>query len=223
MAPCFVVAPMTRMMSLVLLLLFVLACTIQGFSISMTIQKGGISTSRRSFITSAAVTSSFLATTTASNSNAAYIDANTDLPAVTKKVYLDVKVKDADGGGRLVIGLFGDFMPKTTENFIKLCEGTGDLSYTGTTFYRVISGTSVQGGAAGSSDGGKTGKSAFADGKPFEPDNFDLKHNREGLVSMVRGIGGAADSRFFINLEADAGWADDRYVAVCAVIFLPKL
>jgi len=30
---------------------------------------------------------------------------------------------------------------------------------------------------------------------------------------MVRGVGGAVDSRFFVNTKDDGGWADDRYAA----------
>ena len=72
--------------------------------------------------------------------------------------------------------------------------------YAGTTFYRVISDVTVQGGAIDGGKSGKTGKSSsLHDGNPFEPDNYDLKHSTLGLVSMVRGVGGSVDSRFFIN------------------------
>ena len=30
---------------------------------------------------------------------------------------------------------------------------------------------------------------------------------------MVRSLDGSVDSRFFINTQQDAGWADDRYAA----------
>jgi peptidyl-prolyl cis-trans isomerase B (cyclophilin B) len=139
-------------------------------------------------------------------SNAAYIDPTIDSPKVTKRVYLDVQIGDKPSE-RLVIGLFGELMPRAVENFDKLCAGN---SYAGTTFYRVLSGNTIQGGAIGDPTG-KSGQSAF--GSPFEPDNYNLKHTKTGLVSAVRGIGGAADSRFFINCNADAGWADDRYAA----------
>ncbi len=141
---------------------------------------------------------------------ASYIDPATDPPKVTKRVYLDVEFgpKD-DEKGRLVIGLYGDLMPKTVANFESLCASN---SYAGTSFYRVISDLNIQGGAVGDSTG-KTGLSSFEGGKPFEPDNYNLKHTQTGLVSMVRGIGGSVDSRFFVNTKDEAGWADDRYAA----------
>jgi len=100
-------------------------------------------------------------------------------------------------------------MPRTTENFEQLCASN---AYAGTNFYRVISDFSIQGGAVGDKTG-KTGRSSFDGGKPFEPDNFNVKHTKVGLLSMVRGLGGSVDSRFFVNTKDEAGWADDRYAA----------
>jgi len=149
---------------------------------------------------------------------AAYIDPTTDAQAVTKRVYLDIQIGAASSEneqGRIVIGLFGDLMPRTSENFVNLCEGRGDgsASYAGTTFYRVLSDLTIQGGSIGD-ETGRMGRSSFPDGASFEPDNYNLKHTREGLVSMVRSsLNGGADSRFFINTNANAGWADDKFAA----------
>jgi peptidyl-prolyl cis-trans isomerase B (cyclophilin B) len=161
---------------------------------------------RRTAIRSSLV-SAFILGGGSAPSQAAYLDPSLEMPRITKRVYLDVQVGE-QAVDRLVVGLFGELMPRTTENFEALCR---DNSYAGTTFYRVISSITIQGGAIGDATG-KTGRSSFA-GAPFEPDNFDLKHSVAGLVSAVRGIGGAVDSRFFITLSDDAGWADDRYAA----------
>ena len=77
---------------------------------------------------------------------------------------------------------------------------------------------SIQGGAIGANNSGKSGISSFGDGKPFQPDNYNIKHTKEGLVSMVRTKDGSIDSRFFIQTEDDAGWADDRYAAFGIVL-----
>lgn len=161
---------------------------------------------RRAAIQSASATLVVLQTT--QPAIAAYIDPSADLPKITKRVYLDVEIGDTPSKGRLVIGLFGDAVPRLAENFETLCR---ENAYAGTTFYRVLSDFTIQGGAIGDASG-KTGKSAF-DGQPFEPDNYNIKHSKAGLVSAVRGIGGAVDSRFFINCVDDAAWADDRYAA----------
>lgn len=75
---------------------------------------------------------------------------------------------------------------------------------------------SIQGGGIGSTNG-KTGTSAF-EGKPFTPDNYKVRHTKAGLVSAVRSLNGDIDSRFFIQTESDAGWADDRYAAFGVVL-----
>ncbi len=54
---------------------------------------------------------------------------------------------------------------------------------------------------------------------PFSPDNYNIRHTRAGLVSAVRSnTNGEIDSRFFIQTEDDAGWADDRYAAFGIVL-----
>lgn len=145
------------------------------------------------------------------------IDPSIDPPKITQKVYLDIKFVKYTTPTRLVIGLFGDAMPRTVENFLALCSNTDGPTYSGTSFYRVLSGMSIQGGAIGNSNG-KSGTSAFEGGKPFTPDNFNIRHTKTGLVSAVRTMNGEIDSRFFIQTEADAGWADDRYAAFGVVL-----
>jgi cyclophilin family peptidyl-prolyl cis-trans isomerase len=144
-------------------------------------------------------------------SYASYIDPNTDSPKITKRVFLDVAFSNGgeEQNGRLVIGLYGDIMPKTVDNFVSLSSSN---LYGGTTFYRVVSDFSIQGGAVGDPTG-KSGKSSLENGQPFEPDNYNIKHSKAGLVSMVRSPSGGVDSRFFINTNDNGGWGDDRYAA----------
>ncbi len=84
----------------------------------------------------------------------------------------------------------------------------------------VLSENSIQGGAIGSpNNDGSSGKSAYDDGKPFLPDNYNIRHTLPGLVSAVRANSeGYIDSRFFVQTESDAGWADGRYAAFGIVL-----
>jgi peptidyl-prolyl cis-trans isomerase B (cyclophilin B) len=160
----------------------------------------------------AAMTPSFLQTV--HPAFAAYIDPATDPPTITKRVYLVVSFDNVKGEpttGRIVIGLFGHNMPTTVDNFVRLCASN---AYAGTNFYRVLSDFSIQGGGVVDTTA-KPGRSSLENGRQhgFEPDNYNIKHTKTGLVSMVKGLDGDVDSRFFINCNDNGGWADDRYAA----------
>lgn len=67
---------------------------------------------------------------------------------VTSKVYFDVSI-DKHPAGRIVMGLYGNVVPKTAMNFQKLCEGTETkgnikLAYQGSIFHRIIPGFMVR-------------------------------------------------------------------------------
>jgi cyclophilin family peptidyl-prolyl cis-trans isomerase len=201
---------------------------VSGFSAKMIESSSSSSSSlpntnnnwnRRQAIQSTVASCFLLGISNPSPSLAAYLDPNTDLPTITKRVYLDVQIGKDDGlvhpKARIVIGLFGDVLPRTVDNFVSLCEQN---AYAGTTFYRVLSGYCVQGGAIGDASG-RTGKSSLPDGKSFEPDNYNIRHTKAGLVSMVRGMDGSVDSRFFIQgSDSGGGVFDDRYAAFGIVL-----
>jgi len=109
-------------------------------------------------------------------------------------VYLDVAI-DGKMVGRIEILLRADVVPKTAENFRALCTGERGTSaagvrlhYQGTAFHRVIQGFMCQGGAGGESIYG----GSFAD------ENFVLKHDGPGVVSMANSGPDSNRSGFFI-------------------------
>lgn len=133
-------------------------------------------------------------------------DAAVGTPSVARpRAFLDVSIGGAQAE-RIVVELAKDVVPKTTNNFIKMCtEGfnstLGSGSYKNSKIHSITKGVYVVGGDVLHGNG-TGGHAALEPGQRyFDDENYALQFSEEGVIGMANSGLNKNASQFFIALK----------------------
>lgn len=135
------------------------------------------------------------------------------MPLRRPTVYFDIKIETRNVG-RIVFELRPDVVPRACGNFLELCTHAHNFGYKGSKFHRIVPGFMCQGGDFLNGNG--TGNMSVF-GRKFLDENFTLKHDNPGILSMANSGPNSNGSQFFITFKSTP-WLDGKNVVIGKVV-----
>ncbi|WKY00696.1 hypothetical protein Q1695_015043 [Nippostrongylus brasiliensis] len=128
------------------------------------------------------------------------------------RVFMDIAADD-EPIGRLVFELNTKICPKTSENFRRLCTGEKGFGYKGCHWYRIVPGFCACSGDFETQNAKREGGRSTFDQKYFDDENYELRHDKKGVLSMDNyGWPNTNSSRFFVTFT-ETPWMNNFHVA----------
>jgi cyclophilin family peptidyl-prolyl cis-trans isomerase len=113
------------------------------------------------------------------------------------QVFFKVQVGNTEPE-KFIVEVAKDIVPKTAENFLKLCSGEHSVGYTNTPFHVIQKNQFIAGGDIPHGNG--TGVTSIYGGY-FEDENFSLRFTEPGVVGMANAGVNTNGSQFFITIQ----------------------
>jgi cyclophilin family peptidyl-prolyl cis-trans isomerase len=128
---------------------------------------------------------------------------------------VDIQVGQ-DPSIKVVIELFNDLCPKTSEAFMNICQGKfknkagKEVSYTGTTIHRIVNGAYFQGGSEIES----------GPENEFPSESYACNHDEVGLVGLCKrkNIDHTNAFQFYITTAAPLNFMNNNFVVIGKVV-----
>jgi cyclophilin family peptidyl-prolyl cis-trans isomerase len=139
---------------------------------------------------------------------------------VTDYAAITVEIEGQEQEKKIIVGLFGKDRPQSTENFRRICKGTGRddqgrlLSYVGSPFHRIIPGFIVQGGDVITRNG-RTNSHIYQ-GTWKDEGDFNILHEI-GCFGLANGGKDSSGSQFFIP-TAPVSFLDGKQIIIGRVL-----